>query len=112
MLPPSGFRHSEANSPESLLLGQLITDIPDKVKAANPETYINNDVPPFLLQHGVKDSVVPVQQSIELAAKLKRVPGKDRVELDLIEGAEHADPKFETSENVKRVLDFLDKRLK
>jgi acetyl esterase/lipase len=113
MLPPPGFRHSEANSPESLLLGQLITEIPDKVKAANPETYINNDVPPFLLQHGVKDQVVPVQQSIELAAKLKRVPDKDRVvELDLIEGAEHADPKFETPENVKRALDFLDKYLK
>jgi acetyl esterase/lipase len=113
MLPPPGFRHSEANSPESLLLGQLITEIPDKVKAANPETYINNDVPPFLLQHGVRDPVVPVQQSIELAAKLKRVPDKDRVvELDLIDGAEHADPKFETPENVKRVLDFLDEYLK
>jgi acetyl esterase/lipase len=112
MLPPPGFRHSEANSPESLLLGQLITEIPDKVRAANPETYINNDVPPFLLQHGVKDPVVPVQQSIELAAKLKRVRGKDRVELDLIEGAGHADPKFETAENVKWVLDFLDKYLK
>jgi len=113
MLPPPGFRHGEANSPESLLLGQLITEIPDKVEVANPETYINNDMPPFLLQHGVKDQVVPVQQSIELAAKLKRVPGKDRVvELDLIEGAEHADPKFETPENVKRVLDFVDKYLK
>lgn len=112
MLPPPGFRHSEVNSPESLLLGQLITEIPDKVKAANPETYINNAVPPFLLQHGAKDPVVPVQQSIEFAAKLKRVPGADRVELDIIEGAEHADPKFEIPGNVKRVLDFLDKHLK
>jgi acetyl esterase/lipase len=113
MLPPPGFRHSEANSPESLLLGQLITEIPDKVRVANPETYINNGVPPFLLQHGVRDQVVPVQQSIELAAKLKRFPGKDRVvELDLIDGAEHTDPKFGTPENVKRVLDFLDKYLK
>jgi dipeptidyl aminopeptidase/acylaminoacyl peptidase len=69
-------------------------------------------VPPFLLQHGAKDPVVPVQQSIEFAAKLKRVPGADRVELDIMEGAEHADPKFETPGNVKRVLDFLDKHLK
>jgi acetyl esterase/lipase len=112
MLPPPGFRHSEANSPESLLLGLLITEIPEKVKAANPETYINNGVPPFLLQHGAKDPVVPVQQSIEFAAKLKRVPGANRVELDIMEGAEHADPKFETPGNVKRVLDFLDKHLK
>jgi acetyl esterase/lipase len=112
LLPPPGFRHSEANSPESLLLGQLITEIPEHVKAANPETYINNRVPPFLLQHGAKDPVVPVQQSIEFTAKLKQVSGADRSDLDIIEGAEHADPKFETPDNVKRVLDFLDTHLK
>ena len=112
MLPPPGFRHSEPNSPESLLLGQLITEVPDLVKAADPETYLRHDAPPFLLQHGVKDPVVPVQHSIEFAAKIEKVCGAGRVELDLIEGAEHADPKFETPENVKRVLDFLDKQLK
>jgi len=112
LLPPPGFRHSEANSPESLLLGQLITEIPDRVKAANPETYIHQGMPPFLLQHGVRDAVVPVQCSIEFAAKLQRVLGEDRIKLDLIEDAEHGDPKFETPENVKRVLDFLDKHLK
>jgi hypothetical protein len=34
------------------------------------------------------------------------------VELDLLEGAEHADPRFETAENVDRVLRFLDEHLK
>ena len=112
LLQPPGFRHNEANSPESLLLGQLITEIPDKVKAANPETYIRPGAPPFLLQHGLKDHVVPVQHSIEFASKLKKMLGSGMVELDLIEGAEHADPKFETPENVRRVLDFLDRHLK
>jgi hypothetical protein len=37
---PEDQRHNDADSPESLLLGQKITEIPDKVKAANPETYI------------------------------------------------------------------------
>jgi dipeptidyl aminopeptidase/acylaminoacyl peptidase len=82
------------------------------VKAANPETYVEPNAPPFLLQHGTRDPVVPVQQSIGLAAKLREVCGEDRVILDLIEGAEHADPRFETPENVTRVLDFLDKNLK
>lgn len=112
LLPPPGFRHSEPNSPESLLLGQLITEVPDKVRAANPETYLRHDAPPFLLQHGIKDPVVPVQHSIEFAVKIEQVCGPGIVELDLIEGAEHADPKFETPANVKRVLDFLDKHLK
>lgn len=112
MMPPPGFRHSEPNSPESLLLGQTITEIPDKVKAANPETYIRPGAPPFLLQHGTKDMTVPAMQSIEFAAKLQQVLGKENVILDLLEGAEHADPSFETAENVKKVLDFLDRSLK
>jgi acetyl esterase/lipase len=112
LLPPPGFRHNEANSPESLLLGQTITEIPEKVEAANPETYIRSDGPPFLLQHGTKDPVVPVQHSIEMASKLEQAWGKDKVTLELLEGAEHADVRFETPENVVRVLDFLDKHLK
>lgn len=112
LLPPPGFRHVEANSPESLLLGQTITEIPDKVKAANPETYIRPDGPPYLLQHGTKDPTVPAQQSIELAQKLNQALGEDKVTLELLEGAEHADPRFETLQNVDRVLNFLDIHLK
>jgi len=111
-LPPPGFRHVEANSPESLLLGGTITEIPDIVKAANPETYIRHDGPPFFLQHGTKDATVPVQQSIEFAQKLRRVIGDDKITLELLEGAEHADPRFETPQNVDLVLNFLDKHLK
>jgi acetyl esterase/lipase len=112
LLPPPGFRHNEANSPESLLLGQIITETPEKVKVANPETYIRFAGPPFLLQHGTKDPVVPVQMSIEIAAKLERAWGKNKVTLELLDGAEHADVRFETPENVLRVLDFIDKHLK
>lgn len=110
--PPPGLRHNEPNSPESLLLGQLISQVPEKVRAANPETYIHPDMPAFLLQHGTRDPVVPVQQSIEFAAKLKQVLGEDRVTLELLEGAEHADVRFEAAQNVARVLDFLDEHLK
>jgi dipeptidyl aminopeptidase/acylaminoacyl peptidase len=104
--------HNGVNSPESLLLGDQITRIPDRVKAANPETYITPAAPPFLLQHGTMDAVVPVRQSINFAARLEQALGRDRVELVLLEGAEHADPRFETPENVDRVLGFLDRRLK
>jgi acetyl esterase/lipase len=112
LLAAPGFRHNEANSPESLLMGQQITEIPEKVKEANPETYIRSGAPPFLLQHGTRDSVVPVQQSIEFADKLKQIVGEDSVTLELLEGAEHADVRFETPENVSRVLDFLDTHLR
>jgi acetyl esterase/lipase len=112
-LPPEpGMEHSGAHSPESLLLGRQITEIPDRARAANPETYITPAAPPFFLQHGTMDPVVPVQMSIHFAAKLEQVLGKDRVQLELLEGAEHGDPRFEAPENVERVLDFLDAHMK
>ncbi len=112
MPPPPGMEHNGENSPESLLLGRRITEIPDLVKAANPETYVTPDAPPFFLQHGTRDAIVPVQMSINMAAKLERALGKDKVRLDLIEGAEHGDPRFDAPENVEKVLDWLDQHLK
>jgi len=109
--PEPGTEHSGANSPESLLLGEQITKIPELVKAANPETYISPAAPPFFLQHGTLDDVVPVQMSINLAAKLEQVLGMDRINLELLEGAGHGDPQFETLDNVNKVLDFLDKHM-
>jgi acetyl esterase/lipase len=111
-LPPeAGKEHNGANSPESLLLGDQTTKIPDLVKAANPETYITPAAPPFLIQHGTRDATVPVQHSIELAAKLGQTIGENNVILELIDGADHEDPRFETPENIQKVLDFIDRTL-
>ncbi len=95
-----------------MLLGRRITDVPDLVRAANPETYITSAGPPFFLQHGTLDAVVPVQSSIRLAAKLAQAIGADKVQLELLKGAGHADPRFDASDNVEKVLDFLDEHLK
>ena len=103
--------HSAANSPESLILGKRITEIPDLVRRANPVTYVRQGLPPFFIQHGTHDSTVPYQQSMNFAAALeKAAPGSVRYELLL--NAEHADPAFETRENVNKVLDFLDNKIK
>jgi len=112
LTPMDGMEHSSANSPESLLLGGKITEIPERVKAANPETYIRKNAAPFLIQHGVADFTVPVQQSIGLAENLKRVCGDDKVILELLDGFEHGDRRFDSPTNVKRVLDFIDLHLK
>jgi acetyl esterase/lipase len=108
----AGMEHNGENSPESLLLGAQITKIPERVKAANPETYITPTAPPFFIQHGTKDATVPVQHSIGLAAKLGQIIGEDKVILELIDGADHEDPRFETPENVQKVLAFLDRTLR
>lgn len=112
LAPIDGTEHSGENSPESWLLGGKITDTPERVKEANPETYIRENAVPFLIQHGIVDPVVPVQQSIGLAESLKQVCGDNRVVLELFEGFEHGDRRFESPVNVRRVLDFLDAHLK
>lgn len=107
--------HDAAESFESAYLGAPIATVPDKVKAANPITYIDAADPPFLLQHGSKDCLVPVGQSTILEAALKKagVP----VELDMLEGADHGDtsfwsPVFVGDANVERVADFAERNLK
>jgi acetyl esterase/lipase len=104
--------HNGDQSPESLLMGAKITEIPDQVKAANPETYIRPNAPPFLIQHGTKDNVVPCMQSVYFAEKLTAVLGPAKVTLDLLEGAGHGGPMFSSPENLKRVFAFLDRYIK
>lgn len=112
LLAPKDKRHNNIDSPESLLMGNKITAIPELIRMANPENYITNDTPPMLLQHGKKDATVPVQQSINFADKLKKKIGKKNIELDVLSEAGHADEIFQEDNNVQRVLDFFDKVLR
>jgi len=58
------------------------------------------------------DTMVPVQQSIMFAEKLEKYVSHDRFEFDILEGAGHGDPLFNTEENMQRVFSFLDRHLK
>jgi acetyl esterase/lipase len=104
--------HSESGSPESKVLGAKITEIPEMVKKANPETYISVDDPPFLIQHGTKDPVVPTQQSEEFYSRLINVLGENKVSLTLLKDEGHGGPQFEDTANIDKVFNFLDKWLK
>ncbi|MBD3920512.1 prolyl oligopeptidase family serine peptidase [Paenibacillus sp. PR3] len=104
--------HHAADSPESRLLGSAIAEVPELVRAANPETYISERTPPFLIQHGTHDPLIPTMQSVIFAKKLQAVIGSDKVSLELLEGACHGGEAFETPANVNRVLDFIDKYLR
>jgi acetyl esterase/lipase len=103
--------HGEADSPESKYLGAKLFDVPLKVELANPMTYVHENMPPLLIQHGRLDTMVPVQQSMIFVEKLEKYVSHDHFEFDIIEGAGHGDPLFETDENMDRVFTFLDKHL-
>ena len=100
LAPAPGDEHNGPRSPESLLLGRPITDAPELVTRANPETYVHASAPPTLIQHGLRDPIVPHQQSVGIAAALRAVAGAERVTLDLLPGAGHGGPAFVAPEDI------------
>jgi acetyl esterase/lipase len=103
--------HSHADSPESQLLGACVRDVPDAVRRANPETWLRPQCPPFLLQHGLQDSIVPFQHSVVFAHRIDEVAGPGRARLDILPTAGHGGPEFETTENLQCVMAFLAQHL-
>lgn len=103
--------HSDALSPESKLLGARITECQSMVRAANPETWVTPQCPPFLLQHAPNDPIVPIQQSVLFADLITRVAGPGRASLHFVENAGHAGPEFERDDVVGRAIAFLRKHL-
>jgi acetyl esterase/lipase len=67
--------------------------------AARPETsplaHARDDAPPFLLFHGDRDSVIPVQSARAFAASLRAISHAP-VELVELPGAQHAFDQFQT----------------
>jgi acetyl esterase/lipase len=100
--------HDAPNSPESCLLGIPLPEASeDLLRRTNPLTYLRPGLPPFLIQHGGDDDLVPVEQSLLLAHALRRVLPESDVRLDILPGSLHGGPAFETPENMARVFAFL-----
>lgn len=97
-------------TPAAMFLGAAPIDVPELVRQANPETYIDENCPPFIIQHGLNDGICPFQQSIMLADKLEKAIGKDKVQVDLFPGFDHAVEGFRTKENTARIYDFIQKQ--
>lgn len=98
--------HSAPDSAESALLGAHVETVPALVRAADPETWLTPDCPPFLFQHASADPVVPVQHSVHFCRRINDVAGEGRARLHLVENAGHG-PGFERPEVFQRALDFL-----
>jgi acetyl esterase/lipase len=103
----SKMKHDDPNSPESLLIGGPIQENKDKVAKANPITYVSADDPPFLILHGDRDPLVPLNQSELLADALKRA--KVKVTFQAIAGAGHG---FVAGQADSMIEQFFDQQLK
>ncbi len=104
--------HNLPNSPESELLGAPIQTIPELVLTTNPITYMHRDIPPFLIEHGTADSLIPARQAQQLYDALVPLIKAENVELIYMPEARHADPIFPSPSNMQHVVQFFDSHLR
>lgn len=81
----------------------------ETAELASADRYISSEAPPFYIQHGTCDSIIPCIQSVQFSEQLAEKIGKERVQLELIEGATHSgtEPSFLQEEHVLPILDFF-----
>jgi acetyl esterase/lipase len=91
-------------------IGARYSDNPAAHEKASPVQYVTKDAPPFLIFHGTKDWVVPVEQSRLLAEKLKDV--KAPVKLVEVPGEGHGWEGQANGQTTRETLRFLAERLK
>jgi acetyl esterase/lipase len=102
----------EEASGEFQMMGGSISSFPEKYRSVSAQTYISAKCPPFYVQHGTSDDVIPYLQSVEFARALESVIGKSQVKLKLIENAGHFDRIHSSPENISEALDFIEEQLK
>jgi acetyl esterase/lipase len=92
-----------------LLLGGTPDEQPALAKLASPITHVDAKDPPALLLHGDQDRQMPVNQTLELEAGLRRagVP----VELVIVDGAGHGGDAFYNGDPGERAITFLAKTI-
>ena len=114
---PSDFTRGDYNS-ATMAIYYAFDEMPgspsEKLAAASPVTYISPEDPPFLIIHGDKDSIVPVEQAYVLDEQLKNagVPA----ELVIVRNGSHSidgENISPTEEEISNLLiAFLEKHLK
>jgi acetyl esterase/lipase len=110
--PPNGQPNPRDTGKDSIL-GQLFGGPPleklDLARRASPVTWVTKSTAPLYIMHGTKDPLVPLDQSTELADKMKDA-GVD-VTLDVIEGAGHGGPQFTAGDKPLKMFEFLNRHL-
>jgi acetyl esterase/lipase len=104
--------HGSPTSGVSRLIGGQPSQFPERCQAINPTTYLTTDCPPFYLQHGTADHMVPYLQSVNFARALIDTIGQEKVMLNLLENVDHFDSEHNSPENINKALDFLDRYVK
>lgn len=110
--PPSDNPMLQPSGKESVivqLFGGPLEQKLDLARRASPVTWVTKDSAPLYIMHGTADPLVPLDQSQELADKLKAAGVE--VTLDVVKGGGHGGPEFWSEDRPQRLLDFLNHHL-
>ena len=96
--------------PLAQLMGGPVSTHQALARSASPFYFVSKTAAPFLILHGDKDPLVPLQQSKILAVALTA----DGVEatLQIVPGGGHGGPGFNTPQVRQMMLDFANRHLK
>jgi acetyl esterase/lipase len=74
-----GGDYSAENTTFVPMLGAAFKEKPEVYRKASPINYVTKNAPPFLIVHGTKDWLVPIEHSRKLLNKLKETGGKPEI---------------------------------
>jgi acetyl esterase/lipase len=109
---PTDYRLADADQQlaAALLLGCPIVLCPEKAALASPVSHVDGTDPPFLIQHGTADTVVPIAHSERLHGELLAAAARSTI--TRLDGAGHATIEFLEPSNLARIDAFLDAELR
>ena len=107
-------RNDAADSPESILIGATVGESAELVWAASPLSFLEaantDNIPPFLVMHGQKDTFIGAGQSQRLVDGL--VEKGVSAELVLLPEGTHGGGDFDNTSTMQAVVKFFDQHLK
>ena len=99
---------------EPFVIKASFDEEPERFRSASPVFQVHTDAPPFLVVHGERDTLVPVDDARRFVAELRAVSSSPVLYAELA-GAEHAFdllPSVRTARIVEAIERFLDTQVR
>ncbi len=99
---------------EPFVIKAKLDEEPERFRSASPVFQVHADAPPFLVVHGERDTLVPVDDARRFVAELRAVSSSPVLYAELA-GAEHAFdllPSLRTARIVEAIERFLDTQVR
>jgi dipeptidyl aminopeptidase/acylaminoacyl peptidase len=82
-----------------------VADDPERARRASPLSWVSATAPPFLIEHGDRDRMVPPAESAALHDALVRAGAAST--LVTVGGGGHEDPRFDSAGHLALTAAFL-----